>query len=97
MNPSMVNKIFSQKPPRIPTVKNTPKGGAMIARMMRIKLIARFLNYNYKGKYMNRPKKIQFIRWPRVFRTFYFGLQLERRKISFSDESHNLDAGWPQV
>jgi hypothetical protein len=33
-NPKSVNKILSQKAPRMPTVKNTPSGGKMIANMI---------------------------------------------------------------
>jgi len=32
--PKSVNKILSQKAPRMPTVKNTPSGGKMIANMI---------------------------------------------------------------
>jgi len=37
--PKIVRIILSQKAPRIPTVKNTPRGGRMIAKIILMMLM----------------------------------------------------------
>lgn len=41
--PKRVNKILSQKAPRIPTVRNTPSGGKMMANKILSILIINFV------------------------------------------------------